>query len=769
MNNVEVCRKKPKPLRAVIMAGGEGTRLRPLTCDMPKPMAPLCGRPVMDYTLELLGRHGFTEASVTLMYMPQAIKEHFGDEAHGVKLKYFTEDVPLGTAGSVKAASAEFSDDFLVISGDGLCDFDLRKIMDFHREKGGAATIVLKGMPNPLEYGLVMTDADGRVTRFLEKPDWGQAFTDLVNTGVYVLSPECMQLVPKGKPFDFGKELFPMLLEKGMPVYGYVESGYWIDIGDISTYISSQFDILDGKVNFSLNGARTVHEGTKPPIWIGENVTVGKGASIGEYAVIGDGCRIAEGASIRGSVVGAGSYIGKRAELRGALVCGRCVVKADAAMYDGSVLGAGSVLSEGSVVSPNVRIWPEKRIEPNVGVYSDVVSGAGGGGLVENGMIYGTIGADITPEYAVRIGAAAATALKGGSIAVAYDGCEGGGVIKSALIAGMRGSGAQVTDMGALPLNVFSFGVADRGMKLGLAVTERGIAVRDPLGLPPVRELIRKLESAYKRGEFIRGGSAEAKTDTGVLSDYARRLDKYRTDKLSASVVSPEPAFSRIYSALFPQGGVTVELSRDGSRAVITDENGMKADRNRILYGICALLKMRGEAEFALPPESPAMLAKAVEGLGCTVHRRSACPHDASEDAARRSAADLRLLDDMAEGCAFLLSSLAEQGVSAAEFFSGVPEFFVSELTEECGEWTGGMLIRIFREKESGSHTSSDGVGMRIGTSSCVVRPSRRGSRIRITAEAESMEAAEELCARVAGKLREIKNDLTKNGSNDNI
>lgn len=752
-------------MKAVIMAGGEGTRLRPLTCDMPKPMAPICGRPMMDYTLELLARHGFDEASVTLMYMPQVIREYFGGEAHGVKLKYFTEDTPLGTAGSVKAAAADFGEDFLVISGDALCDFDLKAIMDFHKAKGCAATIVLKGMPNPLEYGLVVTDQSGRVTRFLEKPDWGQALTDLVNTGVYVLSTECMKLIPDGKAFDFGKELFPLMLSRGMQVYGYVEDGYWLDIGDIGTYISGQFDLIDGKVKFDLskkgvgNGANI-----KPNCFIGENVSISKGAHIGEYSVIGDGCRIAEGASIRNSVIGAGSYIGKRAEIRGALICGGCVVKADAQMYDGSVLGSKSVLSEGAVVSPNVRIWPSKHIEANSGVYSDVIKGDSSGGLIENGVIFGTVGADITPEYAARIGAAAATALKGGKIAVAYDGCEGGGVIKSALIAGMRGSGAEVVDMGMLPLNVFSFGVYDRALELGLNVTDIGIAVRDRFGQPPIRELVRKIESAYRIGDFTRGGYREAKSDGSIFSDYCRRLEKYKTRTgTTISVRSSEESFLRLYSYLFPKGGgVRIEFNSEGTEVTLSDESGMKVSKNRLLCGICMLLAELGEKEIALPPESPIALADAVECLGVKPLVRMLCSPDKSDEYARSVAARQRVLDDMVEGCAFLISCLSFKGESVGEFFMRVPKFYISEYSEPCGDWNGGMLIRMLGEQEGANQSAIDGISLKRNNACCTVRPSLRGKALRVVAEAESMEAAEELGAEISERLHEIKLKLDK-------
>ncbi len=753
-------------MKAVIMAGGEGTRLRPLTCDMPKPMAPICGRPMMDYTLELLARHGFDEASVTLMYMPHAIKNHFGDRAHGITLNYFTEQTPLGTAGSVKVASADFDEDFVVISGDALCDFDLKSIMEFHQKNGGAATLVLKGMPNPLEYGLVVTDENSEVTRFLEKPDWGQALTDLVNTGVYVLSTECMKLVPEGKPFDFGKELFPLMLSKGMKIYGYIEKGYWLDIGDIGTYISGQFDLIDGKVKFDIRkSADKKLSEIKGNCYVGENVSIGKGATVGEYAVIGDGCKIAEGASVKNSVIGAGSYIGKRAQIRGALVCAGCVVKADAAMYDGSVLGAKSVLSEGSVVSPNVRIWPSKNIKANCGVYSDVIKGDCSGGLIENGTIFGTVGADITPEYAARIGSAVATAVKGGKIAVAYDGCEGGGVIKSALIAGMRGSGAEVTDMGILPLNVFSFGVCDRKLDVGLTVTDIGIAVRDGFGLPPDRELVRKIESAYRIGDFSRGGYREMKSDTEVFANYSRRLEKYRSrNGVSISVKSAEQAFLRLYSFLFSKGGdIRVEFDSEGFEITLSDETGTKISKNRFLCGLCRILAESGEKEISLPPEAPFALHSAVEKFGCKPLSRTFCPPDKSEEYARKLASRQRVLDDAVEGCALLLSYLASRGESVAEFFMKIPEFYVSERSESCGDWVGGRILRVLRNEDAITDSGIDGITFVKNNSRCTVRPSLNGRSLRVIAESNSFEAAEELCSEVGERLREIKLKLDKN------
>ncbi len=211
-------------MKAVVMAGGEGTRLRPLTSNQPKPMVSIVGKPCMEHIVELLRDHGFEDVIVTVAFLPQAIRSYFGDgESLGINVEYSVEESPLGTAGSVRLAADKLDDTFLVISGDALCDFDLGKLVKFHKKRGAAVTIGLKSVENPLEFGIVVTDDDGRVERFLEKPSWGQVFSDTINTGVYVLEPEVLQHVPTDRPFDFSKELFPLLLEMGRPLYGLLD------------------------------------------------------------------------------------------------------------------------------------------------------------------------------------------------------------------------------------------------------------------------------------------------------------------------------------------------------------------------------------------------------------------------------------------------------------------------------------------------------------------------------------------------------------------
>src|SRR6266536_2969555 len=299
-------------MRAVVMAGGEGTRLRPLTSNQPKPMVPIVGKPCMEHILELLKRHGFEDVIVTLAFLPQAIRSYFGDgESLGLRIEYSVEESPLGTAGSVRLASGKLDDTVLVISGDALCDIDLGRLVEFHREREAAVTIGLKSVENPLEFGIVVTDEDGRVERFLEKPSWGQVFSDTINTGIYVLNPEVLRHVPTDRPYDFAKELFPLLLEMGRPLYGCVLDGYWQDIGNLDQYRQANYDALEGMIELTIPGIQL-----RGNIWIGKGVDLDDLDQIEGPAFIGNNCRLAREASVGPhSVLGANSTLRERARI----------------------------------------------------------------------------------------------------------------------------------------------------------------------------------------------------------------------------------------------------------------------------------------------------------------------------------------------------------------------------------------------------------------------------------------------------------------------
>ncbi|HEY7017100.1 MAG TPA: NDP-sugar synthase, partial [Gaiellaceae bacterium] len=374
-------------MKAVVMAGGEGTRLRPLTSNQPKPMVPIVGKPCMEHILELLRRHGLDDVIVTVAFMPQAIRSYFGNgDTLGMQIEYSVEESPLGTAGSVRLASDRLDETFLVISGDALCDVDLGDLIRFHREREAAVTIGLKSVENPLEFGIVVTDEDGRIERFLEKPSWSQVFSDTINTGIYVLEPEVLRHVPTDRPYDFSKELFPLLLEMGRPMYGYVFDDYWQDIGNLDQFRQANFDALDERVSLEVPGIRL-----RGNIWLGEGVEVddlsaiegpaflgnycrvAPDASVGAYSVLGSSVTLLERARTERSVIDTATHLGRSARVEGAVVGRACDIRAHAHVQEGAAIGDEVTLGAQSAVLPQVRIYPYKEVETGSQIHESLI------------------------------------------------------------------------------------------------------------------------------------------------------------------------------------------------------------------------------------------------------------------------------------------------------------------------------------------------------------------------------------------------------------
>lgn len=457
-------------MKAVIMAGGQGSRLRPLTINRPKPMVPLVDRPVMAHIVGLLARHQFDEIVATLQYMADRVQDYFGGgSSFGVKFHYSVEEVPLGTAGSVKLAESYLDEPFLVISGDALTDFDLEQVIAFHQEREAMVTITLTRVPNPLEYGVIIIDDDGRVQQFLEKPSWGEVFSDTVNTGIYVLDPRVFDYMEPNEPFDFSKDLFPILMEQGEPIYGYVAEGYWCDIGNISEYMRATTDYLEGRVNLERQGKKI-----RPGLWCDEDVELSPEAQIEGAVYLGFGSRVKEGAVIYGpsvvrdftivegrahidrSIIWRNSYIGERAELRGAIVGRQCTVKRRAMAFEGVVIGDNTAVNSGAIIQPGVKIWPNKEIEEGATVSSSIVWGAQGRKVLFGRFgVSGLVNIDITPEFSSRLGAAYGAILpKGAVVTMNRDAHYTPRMIKRGLIAGLPSAGVHVGDLHTVPVPV---------------------------------------------------------------------------------------------------------------------------------------------------------------------------------------------------------------------------------------------------------------------------------------------------------------------------
>jgi mannose-1-phosphate guanylyltransferase/phosphomannomutase len=538
-------------VKAVVMAGGEGTRLRPLTSNQPKPMVPIVGRPCMEHIVELLRIHGFTDVIATLAFMPQAIRSYFDTgESLGVRIQYSVEEVPAGTAGSVRLASDELDDTFLVISGDALCDVDLSALYRFHLERGAAATIGLVSVDNPLEFGIVVTDEEGRIERFLEKPSWGQVFSDTINTGIYVLDPDVLRHVPVDRPFDFSKELFPLLLEMGRPLYGYVFDGYWQDIGTIDQYRQANFDALDEKVKLSIPGLRLrgnvwLGEGVEleqleqveGPAYIGNYCRISPDATVGPYAVLASSVTVREHARVARSVVDSSTYVGTSAIVEGATVGRGCDVRSRARVHEGAAIGDECTLGQESVVMPGVRVYPYKEVESGTLVDRNVIWEARAASrLAGAAQLEGLVNVDLTPETAMHLGMALGTALPRGARVAAsrapHPACR---LVKQAFLAGLLSTGANVDDLQVMPAAVNRHVLTTQGYRAGVHVRlgefdpeAIQIELFEKPGVQVTPALEKEIAKHFSRQEFRRVSSG----GVGNLSYPTRAAESYVEDVL---------------------------------------------------------------------------------------------------------------------------------------------------------------------------------------------------------------------------------------------
>ncbi len=512
-------------MQAVIMAGGEGSRLRPLTSNMPKPMLPVANRPIMEHIIELVRSHGITDITATVQFLSSVIRNYFSDGSDlGVSLSYSTEDVPLGTAGSVLNAKELLSGTFLVISGDALTDLDLTKVIEFHRAKKAVGTLVLKRMQDPLEFGIVMTDEEGRIERFLEKPTWGQVFSDTINTGIYVLEPEVLDLIPPDQPYDFSSELFPLMLEKGLPLYGYVTDEYWTDVGNTDAYLQAQQDALDRKVGVNLPGFEFqdgvfVGEDVEldptarliGPSVIGDNSRIGAGAIVGPGSVIGSNAILAPDSRVAHGVVLDRAYVGPLAQVRGGVLGRSASLERGAILEEGAVLGDETTVGAGALIKPWVKVYSARTVEAGAIVTQSVVRerratrslfGARG--------VSGLINVGITPQVAVRLGMAYGTTLKRGSVVVTgRDASRSARTIKRAIIAGLNATGITCRDLELMPLPLTRFTVRSQQVAGGISVrTASGnpeeVEIRlfdsDGADLPEADQ--RKIERVFFREDY---------------------------------------------------------------------------------------------------------------------------------------------------------------------------------------------------------------------------------------------------------------------------
>ncbi|WGV23396.1 mannose-1-phosphate guanyltransferase [Halotia branconii] len=536
-------------MRAVLMAGGSGTRLRPLTCDLPKPMVPILNRPIAEHIINLLKRHQITEVIATLHYLPDVLRDYFQDgDDFGVQMTYAVEeDQPLGTAGCVKNIAELLDETFLVISGDSITDFDLSAAIAFHKRKGSKATLILTRVPNPIEFGVVITDDQANIRRFLEKPSTSEIFSDTVNTGTYILEPEVLEYLPDNTESDFSKDLFPLLLEKGEPMYGYIAQGYWCDVGHLDAYREAQYDALERKVNLDF-----AYKEVSSDLWVGQNTFIDPTATIETPAIIGDNCRIGARVQIEsGTIIGDNVTIGADANLKrpivwnGAIIgdeahLSACVISRGtrvdrrAHVLEASVVGSLSTVGEEAQISPGVRVWPSKKIESGAILNINLIWGnTAQRNLFGQRGVQGLANIDITPEFAVKLGAAYGSTLKPGSkVTVSRDQRNVSRMVTRSLIAGLMSVGINIQNLDATAIPIARTIIPTMAVAGGIHVRVHPdrpdyilIEFMDTKGINITKALEKKIEGAYFKEDMRRSQIHEI----GDVSYPSQVIDRYCT------------------------------------------------------------------------------------------------------------------------------------------------------------------------------------------------------------------------------------------------
>ncbi|HTX55994.1 MAG TPA: sugar phosphate nucleotidyltransferase [Candidatus Acidoferrales bacterium] len=534
-------------MRAVVMAGGEGSRLRPLTSRRPKPLAPIANKPVMHHIVDLLAKHGITDVVATLHYLADEIETYFGDT-----LQYVVEDTPLGTAGAVKMAEKLLGGErFVIISGDAMTDVDLSALIEAHERAGNVATIALWRVNNPLEFGVVITDDDGKITRFLEKPSWGEVFSDTINTGIYVLEPEVLEYMEAGKNYDFSKDIFPLLLRDGKRLGGHVIEDYWADVGNLQQYQQANYDALSGSVRTRrplVQLADTVWAGAgceidpsatiRGYVQFGDGVTVGPGALIDGPACVGSGSIVEAGARVGRSVLWENVYVGEDAQLTDCTVASRTIVKARASIGEGAVVGERCVIGEAAVIRPHLRLWPEKNVSSGAIVSMSLIYGIKWPGSLFGGAgVSGLANLEITPEFALKLGQAFGSFMRpGDSVMTSRDTHPSSRIMNRCVISGLLSVGVNVEDLRSFPLPLSRFATRTAGngaVHVRLAPSDPHsllIEFLDASGINVDKATERKIENLFFREDFRR----VAMDDVGLLNFPARALESYTAAFLDA-------------------------------------------------------------------------------------------------------------------------------------------------------------------------------------------------------------------------------------------
>jgi mannose-1-phosphate guanylyltransferase / phosphomannomutase len=808
-------------VKAIIMAGGEGSRLRPLTCDLPKPMVSIMNKPVMEHTIDLLKQYGITDIGITLMYHPQLIKDYFGNGTNlGVNITYFIEETPLGTAGGIKSAQGFLDEPFIVISGDSITNLNITKAIEFHKQKNSIATLILTKVDLPLDYGVVLTNDDGSITGFLEKPSWGEIFSDTVNTGTYIFEPEIFDYIEPNKNTDFSRDVFPSLLLSSKNMFGYTMSDYWCDIGDIRSYVKSHCDIFDKKIKIGFEGtqikenvwvgAGTVIESNaeiNAPCIIGSNCKIGNGTLIDNYTIIGNNTIIEDDVSIVRSIIWDNCYVEYGSELRGAILCNRVNLKHYVSVFENAVIGEGCRINERVIVKPDIKIWPEKIIEPFAIIDRNMIWGSKHSNKVfgENG-ISGIINVDISPEFATRLGAAYGSQFKIGSrVVVSSTNSNSARMFKHAFISGILSVGIEVYNMSSLLTPIARAAIGFLAVEGGIHIktdVENENMVRvdfmDARGASISRFSERKIENSFFKEDFKRC-SAEQISRLNNITDFSNYYMRSINSKADINLLKEKNIkvciFSRsefvlsIVISILTDLGCTATrflydskndldyvashiidtgsdfaaiIDKNGESLILVDKTGevIKDDLFQAFISLI-IFKTSPKSTFFVPITGSEVIDKLALKYNGTVKRTKnssqAIMDEILNDNIGRNPEQLILNFDAIAGLINIIEYICISDATLSQIVSEIPNFFIIKKSIHCPwELKGTVMRTIINEQKGKKIELLDGIKLYSNQGWVLIMPDADKPIFKIISESYSSIESEALCDKYYNQLERI-------------
>ncbi len=695
-------------MKAVILAGGEGRRLKPITDKMPKPLAPINGLPAIKLIIKQLYNAGIREAAITTAYLASTIEDALGSECEGVKLSYFEEKIPLGTAGGV-LLTRDFigDDDFIVMSGDAVNELNIASAAEKRRELNTDALILLSRSPEPGEYGVVICDEDGRIKSFSEKPSLSSTYTNTVNTGIYLFSNKIFDLIPPEKDYDFGKDLFPSMLENNIPMYGLVDTAYWCDIGDIDSYYLA---------NMRKSENRTV---------------IGRGCSLGR-------------SKIRSSVLMNGVTVGDGCIIERAIICSGTVIGDGAIIGSGAVIGQDSVIEKGSVIPEGTRLPAESSVKGGVSVGKRRLFSTNS----KAAELFFSDGLRIEKDrlsaaLSVKLGGSFAAASNGGRIGIMHDGEKLSEKTAVAISRGVSVSGGRAVFFGEGFEAEASFAASALSLDLSVFIRNHDkyidVLLFDSLGLYPKRELERRIISSLSDENVI----AKERKLISSVPDFEKKFyfpmlvkNRVRLDGLPFYTAKENRASELLKEALFAcggsfdKGGLGLSVSDDGFRLSAL-QNGFTADDWHIKALILKYL-IRGDA--VLPIDSPIILSDICRGR---LRFFSHCPSGIGEDTLRESVSSFPELRHACAAALELAGLISASGKSLSLLSERIPRFVFSREAVKLADPARLSVLSMLG--------SPDGDGVKADYSKGSVRIVASRNGFILSAEAAAGEYAEEI------------------------